>query len=164
MITPAGRAHVKTPRDASDFAAFLFYTNRIQGAMSTISSQWTAFSAAMGAGEAVFDLIDRKPLQPTTGGVWPSAPPAGRLELQKVSFSYPSRPAVLKEARRAQAHAEDFCLAQCLSRSMFTPHISVVSVRCAAGLDSRVANCFAARHHELRLLASVRAQRATACR
>lgn len=44
------KRHVHTRKDASDFAAFLFYTTRIQGAMNMISSQWTAFSAAMGAG------------------------------------------------------------------------------------------------------------------
>lgn len=147
-------ATVKTRKDASDFAAFIFYTTRIQGAMNMISSQWTAFSAAMGAGagrnhrhrreapnlslkrrccfvkfrlrgcnlscsnligcsksntpgEAVFDLIDRKPAQPTAGGLWPSKPATGRLELQRVSFSYPSRPAVLAEARCAAQGASD---------------------------------------------------------
>ena len=90
-----GRRSVATPAEASDFAAFVFYTNRIQGAMSTISGQWAAFAAAMGAGEAVFELIDRKPAQPVEGGLRPGRG-TGALRLEAVSFSYPGpRPPVL---------------------------------------------------------------------
>lgn len=92
-----GRKTVSSPREASDFAAFVFYTNRIQGAMSTISSQWASFAAAMGAGEAVFDLMDRKPELPVSGGAWPTRPARGGLTLERVSFGYPARPAVLNE-------------------------------------------------------------------
>ena len=69
---------------------------RLAGCMSTISGQWASFAAAMGAGEAVFDLMDRVPASPeSAGGLVPTAPARGALTLEAVSFGYAARPAVL---------------------------------------------------------------------
>jgi ATP-binding cassette subfamily B protein len=61
--------------------------------LSTIADIWAEFMRASGAAERVFELLDRKPEIPATGG---ERLPAvqGRVEFRDVHFSYPSRPDV----------------------------------------------------------------------
>ncbi len=52
---------------------------------------FSAIAAALGAADKVIELIQRVPKMPEAGNLRPSTF-CGRLELQDVSFSYPSRP------------------------------------------------------------------------
>lgn len=52
---------------------------------------FSAFAAALGAADKVIELIQREPKMPDAGSLQPPSF-SGRLELQDVSFSYPSRP------------------------------------------------------------------------
>ncbi len=52
---------------------------------------FSAIAAALGAADKVIELIQRVPKMPEAGSLRPSTF-YGRLELQDVSFSYPSRP------------------------------------------------------------------------
>lgn len=52
---------------------------------------FSAFAAALGAADKVIELIQRLPKLPAAGSLRPPTF-CGRLELQDVDFSYPSRP------------------------------------------------------------------------
>lgn len=92
----AGHARVRSPQQAAGFAVFVFYTSRIQTAMAAISQNWASFVGALGAGDAVFTLMDRQPAMRTEGGDTPSVPACGTLTFDRVSFNFPGRPAVLR--------------------------------------------------------------------
>ncbi len=73
--------------------SFLIYSLMVAFSLSTIADIWAEFMRASGAAERVFELLDRKPEIPATGG---ERLPAvqGRVEFRDVHFSYPSRPDV----------------------------------------------------------------------
>lgn len=92
----AGHAHVRDAASGAAFAVFFLYTSRIQGALMGISTNWTSFLGALGAGEAVFELMDRPPAMRTEGGDVPASPALGALSLERVEFAFLGRPAVLR--------------------------------------------------------------------
>lgn len=59
--------------------------------IQALGDVFSAIAAALGAADKVIELIQRVPKMPEAGGLRPSTF-CGRLELQDVSFSYPSRP------------------------------------------------------------------------
>jgi len=71
--------------------SFLLYTLSVAMAFAFLSSLYGDFMAAVGASSKVFQLLDRVPEIPTTGGdTIPSV--KGRVEFRDVSFRYPTRP------------------------------------------------------------------------
>eukprot|EP01112_Ceratiomyxa_fruticulosa_P015934 TRINITY_DN4771_c0_g1_i1.p1 TRINITY_DN4771_c0_g1~~TRINITY_DN4771_c0_g1_i1.p1 ORF type:complete len:849 (-),score=128.82 TRINITY_DN4771_c0_g1_i1:171-2504(-) len=70
--------------------SFLMYTITLAMAFAFISNLFTDFMAAVGASERIFELLDRKPAINVEGGEIIQNM-VGRLELQNVFFSYPSR-------------------------------------------------------------------------
>ena len=75
--------------------SFLLYTIFIAVALGGLSDLFGTLMTALGASERVFTLLDAQPSIRTEGGVRLDEPEfAGRLELEDVSFSYPSRPDV----------------------------------------------------------------------
>jgi ABC-type multidrug transport system fused ATPase/permease subunit len=95
-VLAGGRAYVSTPDRAAAFAVFFFYSQRVQNCLTGISNNWTAFLGAVGAGDAVFRLLDRKPAL-MHGDAAPPLPLGGvELCFEAVAFSYPGRPGVLR--------------------------------------------------------------------
>ena len=92
----AGHSHVRDAASGAAFAVFFLYTSRIQGALMGISTNWTSFLGALGAGEAVFTLMDRTPAMRTEGGEVPTAPTLGALRFVRVEFAFVGRPRVLR--------------------------------------------------------------------
>ena len=78
---------------AGQLTSFLVYTLLVGFSLGALADLWADFLRAMGAGERVFELLDRAPRMPTTGGETLD-PVAGRLELDAVDFRYPGRPDV----------------------------------------------------------------------
>jgi len=72
---------------------FLIYSLIVAFSLGAVSDLWAELMKASGAAERVFELIERKPEFTTRGGLSP-ATIEGRLELEGVKFSYPSRPDV----------------------------------------------------------------------
>ncbi|WP_434048931.1 MULTISPECIES: ABC transporter ATP-binding protein [Sorangium] len=70
--------------------SFLVYTIIVAFALGGLSDLWAELMKATGAAERIFDLLDRAPAMADAGGAEPLAV-EGRLELQGVRFSYPSR-------------------------------------------------------------------------
>ena len=77
-----------------EVTAFILYTGVVAMSLGTLASLWTDFMRAVGAGDRVFDLMDRTPLIPTVGGATLERV-AGQLEFRAVRFLYPTRPDVV---------------------------------------------------------------------
>jgi len=71
--------------------SFLIYTLTVAMSLGALADVWGDFMRAAGAAERVFELIDREPTIPLTGGLTP-AKVEGRVEYQDVVFAYPARP------------------------------------------------------------------------
>jgi ABC transporter fused permease/ATP-binding protein len=70
--------------------SFLVYTLIVAFSLSGLSDLWAEFMKTSGAAERVFELMNRTPAMPPSGGL--ELPQVkGCLELKDVVFSYPSR-------------------------------------------------------------------------
>lgn len=86
-----GRLVVGGEMSAGELTSFILYTLFVAFSLGTLAGLWSDFMRAAGAADRVFDLIDREARIPLTGGrVLDQV--EGRVELQSVSFAYPSRP------------------------------------------------------------------------
>ena len=73
--------------------SFLLYAMRIGAAMAGLAATFTSLSAAVGATERVFQLLDREPLVPLDEG-FVTDELRGDIEFRGVRFAYPGRPGV----------------------------------------------------------------------
>ncbi len=73
--------------------SFLIYSMLVAFALGALAELWTDFMRASGASERVFELMDRQPAIPSSGGERP-ATIQGLVDLQGVRFTYPARPDV----------------------------------------------------------------------
>ncbi|ATB40434.1 Lipid A export ATP-binding/permease MsbA [Cystobacter fuscus] len=70
--------------------SFLVYTTLVSVALSGLTDLWAELLRASGAAERVFEMIDRVPAIPSTGGE--QLPEVkGRVTYQAVRFAYPAR-------------------------------------------------------------------------
>jgi len=76
---------------AGALTAFLMYTLSVAMSLGGLSVLYGDFMKAIGASARVFELTDRVPQVNYTGGMRPSSL-EGKIALQDVHFSYPSRP------------------------------------------------------------------------
>ncbi len=78
---------------AGALTAFLVYTLLIAMGLGTLADIWAEAMRGLGAAERVFELTDRVPAMPMTGGTrLPRV--EGRVAFEGVAFSYPQRPEV----------------------------------------------------------------------
>ncbi|WP_386978814.1 ABC transporter ATP-binding protein [Archangium violaceum] len=70
--------------------SFLVYSLQVAVALGALSDLWAGLMRAAGAAERVFELLDRTPTIPSSGGEQQEHV-EGRLEFQDVRFSYPTR-------------------------------------------------------------------------
>ncbi|HUG77330.1 MAG TPA: ABC transporter transmembrane domain-containing protein [Burkholderiales bacterium] len=80
---------------AGELSAFVFYAMVVAGGAGTLSEVWGELQRAAGATERLMDLLETRPLivAPAT----PAAAPPRRscaVELERVTFAYPTRPGV----------------------------------------------------------------------
>ena len=88
-----GRLVVSGGMSAGELTSFILYTLIVAFSIGALAGLWSDFMRAVGAAERVFDLIDREPKIPLVGGRTLDRLD-GRVELEAVSFAYPSRPDV----------------------------------------------------------------------
>ncbi|ADO69461.1 ABC transporter ATP-binding protein [Stigmatella aurantiaca] len=88
-----GRLVVDGSLSVGGLTSFLLYSLFVAFALGALAELWADFMRASGAAERVFELMDRQPTIPATGGERP-ATVQGRVELREVSFAYPTRPDV----------------------------------------------------------------------
>ncbi|MDC0713425.1 ABC transporter transmembrane domain-containing protein [Stigmatella sp. ncwal1] len=86
-----GRLVVDGKLSVGGLTSFLLYSLFVAFALGALAELWADFMRASGAAERVFELMDRTPTIPSTGG---ERPPnvQGRVELREVCFAYPTRP------------------------------------------------------------------------
>jgi ATP-binding cassette subfamily B protein len=88
-----GRLVVDERLSVGGLTSFLIYSLMVGSALGALTDLWADFMRASGAAERVFELIDRRPAIPPSGGErLPSH--QGRVEFQQVRFAYPARPDV----------------------------------------------------------------------
>ncbi len=69
---------------------FLMNTMLVAFSLGALSELWVEFNRIGGAAERVFELLERKPSIPSSGGLTPPGV-EGTVEWQHVDFAYPSR-------------------------------------------------------------------------
>jgi ABC transporter fused permease/ATP-binding protein len=75
---------------AGSLTSFLAYTLLVSTALSGLTELWGDLMRASGAAERVFEMIDRTPAIPQSGGLRPQTL-EGRVAFRDVRFAYPSR-------------------------------------------------------------------------
>jgi len=86
-----GRLVVDGKLSVGGLTSFLIYSMFVAFALGALTELWADFMRASGAAERVFELRDRLPAIPTSGGERP-AHTQGHVQLQEVRFTYPTRP------------------------------------------------------------------------
>jgi ATP-binding cassette subfamily B protein len=85
-----GRLVLDGKMTVGGLTSFLIYSLMVAVSLGALADLWADFMRASGAAERVFELIDRTPTIPSTGGErLPSV--QGRVEFQEVRFAYPTR-------------------------------------------------------------------------
>ncbi len=88
-----GRLVLDGEMTVGHLTSFLIYSMMVAFALGALTDLWADFMRAVGAAERVFELVDRQPTIPASGGErLPSV--QGRVEFQEVRFAYPTRPDV----------------------------------------------------------------------
>ncbi|MGZ3459098.1 MAG: ABC transporter ATP-binding protein [Archangium sp.] len=88
-----GRMVLDGKMTMGSLTSFLIYSLMVAFALGALADLWADFMRASGAAERVFELIDRQPAIPASGGE--RLPVVrGRVDFQQVHFAYPSRPDV----------------------------------------------------------------------
>jgi ABC transporter fused permease/ATP-binding protein len=88
-----GRLVVDGSLSVGGLTSFLVYSMFVAFALGALTELWADFMRAAGAAERVFELLDRKPAIPSSGGER-LATTQGRVQLQDLRFNYPARPDV----------------------------------------------------------------------
>ncbi|GAM25851.1 hypothetical protein SAMD00019534_090260 [Acytostelium subglobosum LB1] len=73
-----------------NLTSFLLYTLTVAMSLAFISSLFGDFMQSVGASDRIFELMDRVPAIPTSGGERLPLP-VGEIELKDVDFTYPTR-------------------------------------------------------------------------
>lgn len=74
-----------------NLSAFLLYAAYIGVSMSGLSSFYSEMNRGLGASSRLWELIDRVPQIPISGGIIPVEEAKGEIIFKDVLFSYPSR-------------------------------------------------------------------------
>ncbi|KAJ8308440.1 hypothetical protein KUTeg_013314 [Tegillarca granosa] len=74
-----------------DLSAFLLYAAYIGVSIGGMTSFYTEMMKGLGASSRLWELIDKKPSIPISGGIIPSYPISGNIQFKDVIFTYPSR-------------------------------------------------------------------------
>jgi ABC transporter fused permease/ATP-binding protein len=85
-----GRLVLDGRMTVGNLTSFLIYSLMVAIALGALADLWADFMRASGAAERVFELVDRAPAIPPSGGER-LASVRGQLEFKDVRFAYPTR-------------------------------------------------------------------------
>ena len=91
VIWLGGRSLIAGEHSPGDLASFFLYTFIVAGALSDLASLWGSLQRAAGATDRLFQVIDTEPEIRDAPDAEPVPPGKGRIQLDKVTFAYPSR-------------------------------------------------------------------------
>jgi len=103
-------------------------------ARSGVSSFYTELMRGVGASTRIFELKDRKPAVPLSGGFVPTTL-EGRVELRDVTFRYPTRPDVAILQKSSMVFAPKYAGVAARVRKLHRPLTGSVVIRDARGQD-----------------------------
>ena len=94
----------------------------LDAALNGVIGFWSAINKGLGAGERVFELIDRQPQIDPRAGKALGPTRTGSLELRDVSFAYPSRPEapILQKLNLSIARGESVAI-WCVAKGFTSP-------------------------------------------
>ncbi|XP_048520993.1 ATP-binding cassette sub-family B member 10, mitochondrial isoform X2 [Dendroctonus ponderosae] len=72
-------------------SSFLLYAAYIGVSVGGLSSFYSELNKSVGAAQRIWEIMDRTPAIPVTGGIRPVTDPEGHIEYKNIKFSYPSR-------------------------------------------------------------------------
>lgn len=72
-------------------SSFLLYAAYIGVSIGGLSSFYSELNKSIGAGSRIWEIMDREPAIPLTGGITPLELPKGKIVFRNVAFTYPSR-------------------------------------------------------------------------
>ena len=88
-----GRVVVDGGMSVGELTSFVIYTLTVAFALGALGSLWADFMRAAGAGQRVFELLDRQAEIANRGGLIPEQV-SGHVRIEGVCFRYPGRPDV----------------------------------------------------------------------
>ena len=91
VLWRGGRLVLDGKMTAGDLVSFMMYTLFVGFALGGLTDIWADFMKASGAAERIFELMDRAPAIPASGGA-ELGEVRGRVTFEGVVFSYPTRP------------------------------------------------------------------------
>jgi ATP-binding cassette subfamily B protein len=91
VLWSGGNMVIKKQMTIGTLTSFLLYTLIVAVSLAALASLWTDFMRATGAGQRVFDLLDRTSKIPSREGDTLDEI-KGHIQLKDVTFSYPTRP------------------------------------------------------------------------
>lgn len=89
-----GRLVIDGVMTVGDLTSFLLYTLILAFALGSLSGLWVDFMRSVGATERIFEILERRPAIPPSGGLIPEKI-EGAVTFEGVRFVYPARPDVV---------------------------------------------------------------------
>ncbi|PFH52177.1 hypothetical protein AMATHDRAFT_2421 [Amanita thiersii Skay4041] len=77
-----------------DLTSLLLYTVYVGSGLQMLTYFFTSIMRGIGAGTRIFELLDRKPVIPTYGGIQMSPDRRGPIRFENIQFEYPTRKGV----------------------------------------------------------------------
>uniref|UniRef100_A0A2S2PEK1 ATP-binding cassette sub-family B member 10, mitochondrial n=1 Tax=Schizaphis graminum TaxID=13262 RepID=A0A2S2PEK1_SCHGA len=75
-----------------ELSSFLLYAAYTGVSISGLSTFYSDINRGLGASSRIWEIIDRKPSIPISGGLKPLTDPKGDISFQNIVFNYPNRP------------------------------------------------------------------------
>lgn len=93
ILWMGGRQVLAGTLSVGELSSFLLYTMIVAFSVASLGSLYADFMRATGAAERIFEILDREPAIPLSGGKTIDHP-SGAVHFENVVFAYPSRPDV----------------------------------------------------------------------
>jgi len=74
-----------------NLASFVLYSAYVGIGLSGVSTFYAEVMKGLGASTRLWELVDKQPTIPVSGGIVPEKLPSGRIEFDNVTFAYPTR-------------------------------------------------------------------------
>ena len=74
-----------------NLASFVLYSAYVGIGLSGVSSFYAEMMKGLGASTRLWELVDKQPTIPVSGGLVPTQIPAGHIQFNNVTFAYPTR-------------------------------------------------------------------------